>query len=101
MLGLGFVVAVAGVCWIVAQNPALDDSPEIWSLAAVIGGVFTGALVPLTGKVALWPVATAAVAMGTVGAIDAEHLIALCVIAAALGGVFFGLFIPSPGQRER
>jgi hypothetical protein len=101
MLGLAFVVAVAGVCWIVAQNPALDDSQEIWSLPAVIGGVFIGALIPFTGRVAGWLVAPAAVVIGAFGATHAEHLIALCVIGAALGGVFFGLFIPYPGQRER
>lgn len=99
MLGLAFVVAVAGVCWIVAQQAALDDSKEIWFLPAVIGGVFIGALIPFAGKLASLLLAIVAVA-GFVGATHADHLFALCVIGAALGGVFFGLLIPNPGQGQ-
>lgn len=100
MLGLAFVVAVAGVCWIVADHEDLHDSHEIWFLPAVIGGVFVGSLISSASARAKWLVAVGAVGTGFAGALDIEDLVALCVTGAALGGVFFGLFIPSPARRE-
>lgn len=120
MLGLAFVVAVAGMCWIVAarDSESLGGISQVWFLPAAVGGVFVGALIPFStlkrddpnlpdsplicareaiiGAVIL---AAGALAAGAVGA-TVDHLLALCVIGTVLGGVFFGLFIPSPGRGE-
>jgi|SRR6185369_5251596 len=98
ILGLAFVVAVAGACWVVADHAELDQSPEVWALPAVIGGAFIGALIPSTGKNAGWLAVIAVVAIVVTAFAQAEIL---WVIGAALGGVFLGLLIPCPVQRER
>jgi hypothetical protein len=98
MLGLAFVLAVAGVCWIVAEHESLDKSEEIWFLPAAIGSVFVGTLIP--SFACKW-LAALAVAAGVAGAFEDEYRIALWVLGTVLGGVFLGLFIPSPCRRER
>jgi len=119
MLGVAFVVAVAGMCWVVAEHECLCEIPdEIWFVPAAIGGVFVGILIPFSTRkrrdstspdpsfesateaiLGASLLAIVAVAAGTVGA-TVDHLLALCVLGTALGGVFFGLFIPSPARRD-
>lgn len=118
MLGLAFVVVVAGMCWFATEHESLGVIPEIWFLPAAVGGVFVGTLIPFSIHRRANPdshesalvcateailgaalLAVAAVATGAVGA-TVDHLLALCGVGTALGGVFFGLFIPSPGRRD-
>lgn len=118
MLGLAFVVVVAGMCVLVAEEKALSDVPEAWILPAAIGGLFIGTLIPFSTHKRTEPasldspvvcaveailgaalLAVAAIAAGAIGALI-DGWLALAVVGAALGGVFFGLFIPSPGRRD-
>lgn len=100
MLGLAFVVVVAGVCWLVAEKGSFDEISEIWLLPAAVGGVFVGALIPLpTQKWVAILLASAGLIIGVIGT-DGDRL-ALYVIATTLGAVSLGLFIPSPGHREQ
>jgi hypothetical protein len=111
MLGLAFIFALVGVCWVAAEHKCPRNIPvELWFLPAATGGVFVGALIPFSIHRRRDPnsheaiiggtvLAVAAVATGAVGA-TVNDLLALCGVGTALGGMFLGLFIPSPGRRD-
>lgn len=123
MLGLAFVLALVGVCWVAAEHKCPRNIPvELWFLPAAIGGVFVGALLPFApvsssydATKAVWvsrcdPVSIALGAVVAVGfglallaacvQVQTDHSLALFAVATVLAGVLLGLPIPSPGRRE-
>lgn len=115
MLGLAFIVAIVGVCWVAAEHKCLRNIPtEIWFLPAGIGGVFVGLLIPLPFQYKKWwgvgvsvifcltlvGVCIAAICIGHHHHQQRESL-AFYAVGATIGAVLIGLPMPAPGRRDR
>ncbi len=107
LLGIALVVAIGGVCWVAAEHQCVKNiAPGLWIALGAIGGVFVGALLPLSLRSAqlqntVTLTCLGAVAVGAVvfAAMQATNL-PLDALGATVGGLLIGLPIPAPGRGD-